>query len=280
MAVTYRSSASAHSSSRRGSSRRASSSVDLPLSLKIDPPRSRGPQNSDSFSYSPNHLSAWYISGDVWDRLPLKLRTTLASLQHAGAAVLTGYERLEQHSEGVDNVLQPKANHDELDLGDAMLSSPALPGLLRSSQGYGSPSDYISSPVFTSSSSSSGSLTPSTYSSQAMSPVSPICLTPADASRPRERSFSTPLEPHDAYYTTELSHLRTEAIPRLRHAARKVEVEWKESTRAGAISDDDNAYFEKWWSDKKSSITSLYAKCQRVSLALGISPNGMGWSAP
>jgi hypothetical protein len=99
-------------------------------------------------------------------------------------------------------------------------------------------------------------------------------------SRSRERSFSTPLEPQDAYYTTELSHLRTEALPRLRHAGRKVDTEWSENKRTGAISSGDINAFENWWAEKKCNILSLNEKGKHLATIHGLASTGMGWCAP
>jgi hypothetical protein len=98
--------------------------------------------------------------------------------------------------------------------------------------------------------------------------------------RPRERSFSTPLEPHNAYYVTELSQLRTESLPRLRHRARTVDTAWYEAKRSNTLSPNDVKEFENWWADKKCAIENLYEKGKRLSDAVGLSPNGMGWTAP
>jgi hypothetical protein len=142
----------------------------------------------------------------------------------------------------------------------------------------------VSSAIFTSP--SSGSVSPTSMSaSQTASPISPICLTPMDAKfppakTPRERSFSTPLEPQNAYYATELSQLRTESLPRLRHAARKVDTEWNEAKRAGVLTLSENAAFEAWWNDKKLTILSLNEKGRRLSEATGLAPTGLGWTAP
>jgi hypothetical protein len=100
---------------------------------------------------------------------------------------------------------------------------------------------------------------------------------PAKRDRSHDRSFSTPLEPHNAYYAMELSHLRTESIPRLRHAARKVDKDWYEAKCSGAVSIGNVMAFEEWWANKKSAIRHLDEKGQRLSAAMGISSNGMGW---
>jgi hypothetical protein len=38
--------------------------------------------------------------------------------------------------------------------------------------------------------------------------------------------------------------------------------------------------FENWWTDKKCTILTLNEKCKRLSTAIGLSPTGMGWTAP
>lgn len=111
-----------------------------------------------------------------------------------------------------------------------------------------------------------------------------MCLSPFDPQylekreRSRERSFSTPREPHDAYFAAELSHLRTEALTRLRHAARKVDQEWSEAKRTNALSPGDVKDFEDWWGEKKSAISRLNEKGKRMSLAIGLSSSGVGWT--
>lgn len=280
--------------SRRNSSRRSFTSTALP-SLPKESPRPLCPRDGDSYSYKPRHLPAWYVSQDLWERLPGHIQSPLTALQHAGAAVLTGYERLEKHSEDRDND-HAKAIDDEMDvqLEESILLLPTLdtrfPPKLRTESTTSSAltESTIWSPVF--SSQSSGSASPDLSASQTTSPISPICLTPADAEPPanrpcdrllsKERSFCTPLEPHNAYYATELSQLRTESIPRLRHAARKVETEWYDCKRQGAIPAHDIAAFEQWWAEKKSIIVNLNEKCKQLSVAFGMGPAGMGWTAP
>lgn len=143
----------------------------------------------------------------------------------------------------------------------------------------------LSSPVFTNNS-NSGYTSPSLSASQGISPVSPMCLTPLDSEtsqkteRSRQRSFSTPLEPNDAYYANELSHLRTEALPRLRHAVLKVDTEWTETKRNDVLDINDVNSFESWWIEKKCTVLKLNDDGQRLSNAIGLAPTGMGWTAP
>lgn len=125
-------------------------------------------------------------------------------------------------------------------------------------------------------------MTSSFSQSQTLSPVSlgPLAHPLDKRSRSRERSFSTPLEPHDAYYATELSHLRTEALPRLRHLGRKVDTDWSEIKRTSTLSSGDVNAFENWWAEKKCNIQGLNEKGKRLAKALGLAATGMGWCAP
>jgi hypothetical protein len=89
------------------------------------------------------------------------------------------------------------------------------------------------------------------------------------------------MEPHNAKYATELSYLRTEVVPCLRHAARAVDTEWSQIRFNGVINSPDvKAEFENWWAVKKCAIMTLDEKAQRLSHAIGLGPNGMGWTAP
>lgn len=146
----------------------------------------------------------------------------------------------------------------------------------------------ISSPAYCgtpASDSGSTSPTPSTFSlSQSASNPAPISLGPPELepkrSTTRERSFSTPLEPQDAKYASELSYLRTEALPRLRHAGHKVDTEWYEVKRTGTITTEDVQVFESWWAETKVTILKLSEHGKRLAEANGLTSNGMGWTAP
>ncbi|KAF2180678.1 hypothetical protein K469DRAFT_714247 [Zopfia rhizophila CBS 207.26] len=271
---------------RRTSGRRKLSTTSTPFAPTVESPRTLCPRDGDAFSYNPSHLSAWYMPQELWDRLPHQLQSILAALQHAGAAVLTGYERLEQHSANLDPVPEGKVHEEELEvqLDDNILSLSSQSPKLRSPSNASS--RYASTPwsPISPSPMSSQSSSPGLSASQTLSPISPICLTPTDAMGPHkrhhERSFSVPLEPHNAYYATELSHLRIESLPRLRHAARKVDTEWYECKRIGSVMGSDVDEFEDWWVGKKDTIRGLDERGKRLSVALGLSSTGLGWTAP
>lgn len=148
-------------------------------------------------------------------------------------------------------------------------------------------SDISSPPSAGSSASHSGTASPvpSHYQlSRPKSPGSPPSLgqseLPSRRPLPRERSFSTPLEPTDAYYDVELSHLRTEALPRLRHKSHKVDTVWYEEKRSNVIEQDDISTFENWWAGKKCKILELQECVKRLADERGLAPTGMGWCAP
>lgn len=193
----------------------------------------------------------------------------------------TGFERLEKHTEHLEGGRPPhKLQEDEL-IGQLTALPP--PKLRTTSDASSTFYSDAPSPVFTDTP-NSGYTSPSLVGSQVTSPVSPICLSPFDSQllekrdRTHERSFSTPREPHDAYYAAELSHLRTEALTRLRHAALKVGQEWSEAKRTNLLSPVDVKDFEDWLSKKKSIISHLNDKGKRMSLAIGLSSSGMGWT--
>lgn len=113
-------------------------------------------------------------------------------------------------------------------------------------------------------------------------PVSPMSLGPPELikqrSQSRERSFSTPLEPNDAYFATELSHLHTEALPRLRHKCHKVDTEWLQAKRTGTFTTDMMNDFENCWAEKKCIVLTLNEKSKRLAHVHGVVSTGMGWS--
>ena len=187
-----------------------------------------------------------------------------------------GFQRAQKHNG--DTELSPAASSPEMEvmtqLDDSICSLPA-PMLRSTSDASSRFSSSFGSPALMLTPSSSQS--PSMSALQDTSPVSPICLTPTDAPlRTWEHSFSTPLEAHDAYYATELSQLRTESLPRLRHAARNVDKEWYNTKRT--VTPDDVNQFELWWMEKKFTIKNLDDDCKRRSDAFGVSASGIGWT--
>ncbi|KAH7558683.1 hypothetical protein J3E72DRAFT_429910 [Bipolaris maydis] len=242
--------------------------------------RVAAPKDGDAFSYNPAHLRHWYCPQQLWDRLPEQVQSSLAALQHAGAAVLTGFERLDKHLESSDDsdVDGKPAADDSLAQLD-QLPSPRFRTISNASSVFQSDS---STPLTSASSTSqSGSASPvesSLPASHLLCPGSPILLGASERSRSRERSFSTPLKSHDAYYAAELSHLRTEALPRLRHKTYKVDSAWSEA-KPQMHADDINA-FENWLAEKKCAILSLSERGKRLAKAVGIADTGLGWCAP
>ncbi|KAH9867793.1 hypothetical protein IAQ61_007097 [Plenodomus lingam] len=269
---------------RRSSSRKSLASLSRSAS-HIDTPRTACPKDSDAFSYNPVHLRAWLIPQDLWDRLPAPVQSSLAAVQHSGAAVLTSFERLDKQAESASSSShESKVPMDELLM---KLEDLPLPKFRTVSNASSVVQSDISSPITEGSSGSqsqSECASPMTsFSSTQAVPVSPISLGPPElfshSSRSRDRSFSTPLEPHDAYFATELSHLHTEALPRLRHKCHKVDTEWHEAKRAGNFTTDVMNDFENCWAEKKCLVLSLNEKCKRLANAHCVSSTGMGWAA-
>ncbi|KAF1965611.1 hypothetical protein BU23DRAFT_22421 [Bimuria novae-zelandiae CBS 107.79] len=272
---------------RRGSTRRSFASSRS--ASQIESPRTLCPRDGDAFSYDRSHLQAWHISQGLYEHLPSNIQAVLATLQQAGAAVLSGFERFEAHtSELKTRRAATKFEDDEL---IAKLDALPPPKLRTDSNASSVILSDVASPVFTDTTTSvSGS--PSLASSQSTNPVSPICLGPSDVpfpaaekvSRSRDGSFTTPIEPLDQGYVMELSGLRTEALPRLKHKGRQLDAEWREAKRVNEatrhLSNDDITAFEEWWVEKKKYISNLYDQGTRLSNELNLSPNGLGWTAP
>ena len=257
---------------RRGSSRRASgsSSYSIPKSPGFDSPRTLCPKDSDAFSYDPNHLRAWYIPNELWEPLPVQMQDRLVAVQHSGAAVLTGFERLARHEEGTTD--RPSLSDSQTLRDIQALQAASSPSFFQSPISSSPTSSMTSSPAL-SAFGNSGHISPMSLSSEIHPPQEIGVI-----GRPRQRSFSTPMEPRDAYYTMELSHLRTESLVRLRHAALKVDSEWYETKRLGAVSQDYAIQFEKWWAEKKNWIKALDEEIKLLSHAMGVSSSGLGWS--
>ncbi|KAF9737781.1 hypothetical protein PMIN03_008494 [Paraphaeosphaeria minitans] len=283
--LTYNNPAFSKNHERRGSSRRSFTySFGAP---NIDTPRTLCPRDGDAFSYDRSHLADWHVPQDIWERLPSNIQTTLAAVQQAGAAVLTAYSRIDAHKSAQGNGhAYTKFEDDELIAKLGALPPPKMRTISDASSVV--PSD-VNSPVFTTTSMSDVG-TPSMASSQGTNPVSPICLGPSDplpaekGNRSRDGSFITPIEPQDQGYVLEISSLRTEALPRLKHSGHKLDSDWREAKRTKDtlhhLSAIDIATFEKWWAEKKLNIDSLYERGQHLSTGLNLSPNGLGWAAP
>jgi len=241
--------------SRRPSIRRSFSSTTIPSSPHAGSPRTACPKDVDAFSYDPQHLAAWYMPQDLWEMLPANLRKQLAAVQHAGAAVLTGFARLE-------DLRREMASAEVTIFDDANHNAPEREA---GHSDFYFESDCSSSSTTTTTSSSSSPMlmqspmTPST-------PITPLSLTlPSLKSPDQERRLSQhslpPPSPQHAYFTAELSYLRTDALPRLRHAARRVDTEWGECRRHSRAITKDIAgvkdVFEGWWHGKKGYVKDL-----------------------
>ncbi|KAF2624752.1 hypothetical protein BU25DRAFT_413297 [Macroventuria anomochaeta] len=272
--------------SRRNSTRRSFASSLPKSSPYIDSPRTPCPKDGDAFAYDPTHLKGWYCPQATWDRLPTAVQKSLAAVQHAGASALTGFERLQEHS-GVSNGSRTDQKSPEEEI--LVELDELRPQKFRTASNASSVflSD-ISSPTYSgtpASDSGSASPVPSTFSlSQSAATPAPISLGPPDLetkrSSTRERSFSTPLEPQDAKYASELSYLRTEALPRLRHTGHKVDTEWYDAKRTGSVATEDVQTFENWWGETKCTILKLSETGKKLAEANGVTSNGMGWTAP
>ncbi|OJD36091.1 uncharacterized protein BKCO1_13000119 [Diplodia corticola] len=140
-----------------------------PVSAGVSARRTHCPRDVDAFSFSPSHLPAWSMPQDLWENLPDRLRPHIVSMQHAGAAVLTGFERLQEIrtnllSDLVDLDESQDSVHTNEPVGSNMLAENELDVLLSnmnfntSTKGPRSRHDSLATPaLFTPSLTPSGS---------------------------------------------------------------------------------------------------------------------------
>ncbi|KAF1808794.1 hypothetical protein P152DRAFT_477039 [Eremomyces bilateralis CBS 781.70] len=75
--------------------RLSSQETALPQSPSRRSSKTACPPDGDAFSYDPIHLAEWKVADLLWKKLPENLLEPIAALQHAGAAVRTGFARLD-----------------------------------------------------------------------------------------------------------------------------------------------------------------------------------------
>ncbi|KAJ9666970.1 hypothetical protein H2201_002803 [Coniosporium apollinis] len=260
------------------------------------------PKDINAFSYDPQHLKAWYIPNELWIRLPPSLLTSLMALQHAGAAVLTGFERLEQLGTSLPDLAEEEEGGDGLEAAAA--ATDTFPSRVQKLEARHSRHDSLGSsgsastlPSLTHSDPTSpttfavttpGSpvpeyplLSPNTTTKRAeaiphdFSPYPPPSTSlhllstsgratppsPASSISPLLKPFpsttTVPTDPATAYYHAELSHLRSDALVRLRHAALRLDAEWAECKRLGEDEEGVEAEFEMWWGEVRERVRGL-----------------------
>jgi hypothetical protein len=242
----------------------------------VEAPRAACPRNGSAFSYDPAHLPAWYMPEDLWAILPTRLADSVAAVQHAHAAVFTGFDRLESLGESLpDNELPdvdavPAPEHHR---PRGLSTISALSSTDSDSTSSSLTSSMVSTPL------SAPTVSPIPISSFSLSPFFFEQALSAHHHRHHERSYTTPMSPHSAYYSRELSYLRTDTLPNLRHALRVVDRELNEAKRLAELTGADLDAFENWWAAKKALAMGLDQKGQALSLQKGIPANGFGWSA-
>jgi hypothetical protein len=99
----------------------------------------------------------------------------------------------------------------------------------------------------------------------------------------RANAYVPPTTPLHSYYLAELAHLRTESLPQLRHAARKLDGiirltehrhHHNDAQSAETFTDKTKDDFMKWWSIKKPLINELATNVD--GLVKAEEENGMG----
>lgn len=278
-----------HERRRSSQPQRRDSAINLPDSVRSS---QACPQDGNAFSYDPTYLEDWFMPQELWLSIPEGIKSSVAAVQHAGAAVLSSFARmssLRQHAlsqtthKGDEDSSNMKQFDSLIDISPLLrghytmheflpesppelspdASSCPTPSLLAtppsielptnldlSGQGHGSTLSTIPS-------NSSGNST-----------LSAIPSTPFISKDSEPRTFVTPQAPHVAYLSTELQHLRSEALVRLRHTARHVDREWADTTRLkpnlafSTVGQD----FEEWWAGKKGLIRELSCRAKQIVL--------------
>ncbi|KAF2086566.1 hypothetical protein K490DRAFT_66759 [Saccharata proteae CBS 121410] len=109
---------------RRPTLRRALSSSGNIIDCQLTGlPRTLCPKDADAFSFDPEFLDAWTMPDDLWTYLPRPILAHLAAMQHAGAAVLTGFDRLERQRLALKSEIISTAACDE---GDHILNDSSF----------------------------------------------------------------------------------------------------------------------------------------------------------
>lgn len=273
------------------------------LTPKIEP-CSTSIHDEDAFFFDPAHLKNWDMPDALRVKLPSELIIAVTNFQHAGATILTSFDRvarLKREVQSLDNettlreaecsMFNP-SDFDERFIANKASSPTTNNASLTLSHVTGT--TYPITPPITATPFTSVPATPS------LSPASGPSRSPS----PR-RKFSVPLAPRAAYYVAELSCLRTEGLPRLRHAAMRVDSAWYEARRlarqragvgspfsspplggaagGAATAANDGAdgappefgtEFEDWWCNVRELATVLCKRC--LEMTRGEDLKGLG----
>lgn len=262
-AQTYRKSPSSSRSVRQAS-------LNLPKFLIQERSRLACAEYDDVFSIMPGNLKDWYMPESLWTKLPEDMQSAVSAMQHAGAAVTTSFDRIDRLKEELGDQL--KDCSDELHSIPSLASLPLWSGML--SSGATSPNEFLETPP-----------TPiahfdlSRIDDKSASPwlSSPVLL----GARPRRNStVLPPLHPRLGQWKAEVLLLREENMTRLRHAVRRVYIEWSSCIQDSFIGHDfaehheiyDFSFnFEAWMSQKKALVRDLEEKCNMLGYVV------LGW---
>jgi len=305
--ITYSGSRESRNHGRRPSAGRRFSTTAQSVPA-LETPRTLCPKDGDAFSYDPAHLKAWYMPQEIWEQLPARLHGPLARLQHAGAAVLTGFSRLSEVG-AATGVISEEDEDFDVDatkgaVGDSVVDCAPFGLSTLHERRLSARHDSFNSSVSGSSSFSIPATPPKTPTSRSgantpptPSPISPFTLKPQTHAlpslgipapppsaeypklpSPTSTSNFFPANQQTSRYLAELSHLRSDCLVRLRHAARRVDGEFSEALRGGEFydgfrldpeaeadkADEVQRQFEMWWARKKELVQSLEARGSRL----------------
>ncbi|KAF2836809.1 hypothetical protein M501DRAFT_987076 [Patellaria atrata CBS 101060] len=221
------------------------------------------PKDSHTFSFDPQHLADWTMPATQWNLLPVSLQKSVTAIQQAGAAVDTGFMRLEELKQVISGTDGLDEGESDFDNSFPITTRPRLLSLTKS--------------LSTSSNVTAGSPTSSSFSQ-----YSPVItpMTPSTPMTPPILSFRAiptretivhvlpPPTPQHSYYAAELAHLRTEALPRLRHAIIRLETEWYEQKEEidPQIGEDLVRKLREWIGTKKADAQEMHEMAKMLGL--------------
>ncbi|KAF1986645.1 hypothetical protein K402DRAFT_431041 [Aulographum hederae CBS 113979] len=270
---------------------------DLSLESAVTP-------DGDAISYERQFLAAWGMSRKLWLKLPNHLKESVAAIQHAGAAALTGFSRLEdmglvlerepmaadlsnsscssedEHSDEDRKHKRTKSSSSASSVLGPI--SPIDPFTLRlngqTSSPYPSPAPQVGGFSWDTGASTPGFIYDSNTMSGGLSRTISTSglLSPGAATG---ANFHPPTNPGTSRRMAELTHLRSHSLVRIRHMVRRCDVdfaEWKREATLASMRDsssngsedteDEDAIeeFESWWEGSKALAREMEAKGNRL----------------
>jgi hypothetical protein len=211
------------------------------------------------------------MPNSLWEKLPEDIQSSVAAMQHAGAAINTAFERIEKLKEELgDQINDNDNNTDDTPRTPSLTSLPLLS--YAASSGAASPNEAPEMPSTPISHLDLSQIEEKTAVLQW--PTSPILLGMMSRRNSLVSVITPPTHPRVAQWRAETSHLREECLVRLRHAFRKVDLEWHAllhdyNTGREAPSNWDewtatSLDFESWMQAKKAVLKAMEEKSKAL----------------